>query len=232
MKNGSGVEAGRLATSWGDAQSAVTDLGQSRQSFAKRAFDLAVAIPTAVFLAPLMLLIFLAIRLTSPGAAFFAQRRVGFNGRTFVCYKFRTMRIDASERLERLLASDPEAAREWAEFQKLRCDPRVTPLGKFLRKSSLDELPQLLNVIRGDMSVVGPRPITSAEIHRYGSGYVYYTAVRPGVVGLWQVSGRNRLTYEQRVAYDVEYVRNWSLLGDLRILARAVPVVLFASGAY
>lgn len=232
MKNGSGVEAGRLATSWGDAQTSVTDLGQARHSYAKRVFDLAVTVPLAIALAPLMFLIMLAVKLTSQGPALFVQRRVGFNGRTFVCYKFRTMRIDAAERLERLLASDPEAAREWAQYQKLRKDPRVTLLGRFLRKSSLDELPQLLNVIRGDMSIVGPRPITSAEIHRYGSGYVYYTAVRPGVVGLWQVSGRNGLTYEQRVAYDVEYVRTWSILSDLRILVRAVPVVLFASGAY
>jgi Undecaprenyl-phosphate galactose phosphotransferase WbaP len=232
MKNGSGVEAGRLAASWGDAQSGVTDLGQARQSYAKRALDLAITLPVVVFLAPVFLLILLAVKLTSEGPAFFAQRRVGLNGRTFVCYKFRTMRIDAAERLDRLLASDPDAAREWAQFQKLRNDPRVTVLGRFLRKSSLDELPQLINVMRGDMSIVGPRPITSAEIHRYGSGYVYYTAVRPGIVGLWQVSGRNSLTYEQRVAYDVEYVRNWSILTDLRILVRAIPVVLFASGAY
>ncbi|HOY79542.1 MAG TPA: sugar transferase, partial [Hyphomonadaceae bacterium] len=140
--------------------------------------------------------------------------------------------LDAQERLEELLAKDPEAAAEWAQFQKLRKDPRVTAIGRFLRKSSLDELPQLLNIIRGEMSVIGPRPVTSGEIHRYGPSYPFYTAVRPGVLGLWQVKGRNKLTYPQRVAYDVQYVKTWSIWQDLKILFMAVPVVLFGLGAY
>jgi lipopolysaccharide/colanic/teichoic acid biosynthesis glycosyltransferase len=142
------------------------------------------------------------------------------------------MRTDASARLEQLLASDPKAAAEWAEFQKLRNDPRITVLGRLLRKSSLDELPQLLNIVRGEMSVVGPRPVTSAEIHRYGGEYAYYTAVRPGVLGLWQVSGRNKLTYPERIKLDVKYVKDWSIWLDFEILLRAIPVVLFGRGAY
>jgi lipopolysaccharide/colanic/teichoic acid biosynthesis glycosyltransferase len=122
------------------------------------------------------------------------------------------------------LANDPKAAAEWAQFQKLKHDPRVTLLGRLLRKSSLDELPQLLNIVRGEMSVIGPRPVTSAEVHRYGVDYPYYVAVRPGVLGLWQVSGRNRLTYPERIALDVKYVRTWSIWADVVILFRAIPV--------
>ena len=232
MKNGSGVEAGRLGATWGDAQAASPDLGAANLSVAKRALDLLIAIPASILLAPLMLLIMLLVRVSSRGPSLFSQRRVGLHGRTFICHKFRTMHVDADKRLDQLLGSDPAAAAEWAKFQKLRNDPRTTWIGRLLRKSSLDELPQLFNVLRGEMSIVGPRPITSGEIHRYGTFYAYYAAVRPGVVGLWQVNGRNRLNYDQRVAYDVEYVRSWTIMSDVRILARAVPVVLFGSGAY
>jgi Undecaprenyl-phosphate galactose phosphotransferase WbaP len=232
MKNGSGVEAGRIASSWSDAPPPAEGLHKVHSSLAKRVVDLAMAWTLLVFALPMMLAIAVLIKLTDPGPVLFVQRRCGFNGRTFKCYKFRSMRVDSAERLEKLLASDPAAAEEWAKYQKLRNDPRVTLIGRALRKSSLDELPQLFNIIRGDMSVVGPRPITSGEIFRYGAYFPYYTAVRPGVLGLWQVSGRNDVDYDKRVALDVEYVRNWTIWSDIKIMVRAVPVVLFASGAY
>ena len=198
----------------------------------KRAMDLVMAFTVLTFVSPLLLAIYALLKIFDPGPALFSQLRVGRDGRTFTVYKFRTMRIDAQERLDHLLATDPEAAAEWAKFQKLRHDPRVTILGRILRKSSMDELPQLLNIVRGEMSVIGPRPVTSGEIHRYGAEYPYYTAVRPGVLGLWQVKGRNKLTYPERIAYDVQYVKTWSIWQDIKILFMAVPVVLLGLGAY
>jgi exopolysaccharide production protein ExoY len=192
----------------------------------KRAVDIVLAGGLLVLLAPLMLGLALAIRLTSGGPVVFAQPRVGFNGRTFKCLKFRTMVADARTALEQHLADNPEAAREWAETQKLRADPRVTRLGRFLRKSSLDELPQLFNVLIGDMSCVGPRPVVTDEIKRYGANAAYYMAARPGITGLWQTSGRNSTTYAERVDFDTEYASRWSLWLDLKILAATIPAVL------
>lgn len=232
MKNGSGVEAGRVVSTWTDSKPPAIGLDKAHSSVAKRTMDVVIALGVMVFVLPLMAVIALLIKLTDPGPVFFVQRRCGYNGRTFECFKFRTMRLDATERLEKLLASDPAAAEEWATYQKLRNDPRVTLVGRALRRSSLDELPQIFNILRGDMAIVGPRPITSAEIYRYGVDFPYYTAVRPGVLGLWQVSGRNNLDYETRVAFDVEYVKTWSIWSDVKIMLRAIPVVLFATGAY
>jgi exopolysaccharide production protein ExoY len=230
MKNGSGVEADRIGSWAGTSPNG--EIYRVHTSVIKRAMDLAIAVPVLVFLSPLLVLIYALLRIFDPGSAFFTQLRVGRDGKTFLVYKFRTMRADAAARLNTLLASDPAAAAEWARFQKLRNDPRVTLFGRFLRKTSLDELPQLYNIIRGEMAVVGPRPVTSSEIHRYGAHYPFYTAARPGVVGLWQVSGRNKLTYDERVALDVQYVNTWSIWADFLILLRAVPVVLFGWGAY
>lgn len=230
MKNGSGVEADRFGTWAGNPPAGL--INRVNTSILKRAMDLILAIMVLTLTAPLLILIYGIIKIFDPGPALFSQLRVGRDGRTFTVYKFRTMPVDAQERLEHLLATDAVAAAEWAEFQKLRKDPRVTLIGSFLRKSSLDELPQLLNIIRGEMSVIGPRPVTSAEIHRYGIDYPYYTAVRPGVLGLWQVKGRNKLTYAERVAYDVQYVKTWSIFQDIKILMMAVPAVLLARGAY
>jgi exopolysaccharide production protein ExoY len=192
----------------------------------KRAVDIAIAGSLLVLLAPLILGLALAIRLTSGGPVVFAQSRVGFNGRVFKCLKFRTMVADASAALELHLARNPEAAREWAETQKLRADPRITRMGRFLRKSSLDELPQLFNVLAGDMSCIGPRPVVPDEIKRYGANAAYYMAARPGITGLWQTSGRNSTTYAERVDLDTEYVGRWSLLLDLKILMATIPAVL------
>jgi Undecaprenyl-phosphate galactose phosphotransferase WbaP len=228
MKNGSGVEAGRIAP-----RGSITGLNfKVGKSVLKRAMDIILAVPVLIFVSPLMLAIAIMVKLGDPGAALFVQVRCGRNGETFKCYKFRTMRLDADARLKHLLETDAAARAEWEKYQKLRNDPRVTFLGKFLRKSSLDELPQLFNILRGDMSVIGPRPITSGEIFRYGSNFHYYSAVRPGVLGKWQVNGRNALSYDERVAMDVEYVRSWTIWSDVKILAKAVPVVLGGGGAY
>jgi len=230
MKNGSGVEAGRLGVWTGNPPAG--EIFKVNGSGFKRVMDLVLAFTVLTFTSPLLIAIYSLLKIFDPGPALFTQLRVGRDGRTFTVYKFRTMRVDAQERLENMLAGDPTAANEWAEFQKLKRDPRVTILGRILRKTSLDELPQLLNIVRGEMSVIGPRPVTSGEIHRYGVDYPYYTAVRPGVLGLWQVKGRNCLTYPERVAYDVQYVKTWSIWQDIKILFLAVPVVLMARGAY
>ena len=230
MKNGSGVEAGRFGAWSGNPPAG--EINQVNTSGLKRAMDLVLALTVLALASPVLLLIYGLLKIFDPGPAMFSQLRVGRDGRTFTVFKFRTMRVDAAARLEHLLETDPKAAAEWAEFQKLKNDPRVTLLGRFLRKSSLDELPQLMNIVRGEMSVIGPRPVTSGEIHRYGADYPYYTAVRPGVLGLWQVKGRNKLTYPERIAYDVQYVKTWSIWQDIKILFMAVPVVLLGLGAY
>ncbi len=230
MKNGSGIEASRVSLTWGKAPS--TGPSRAYASVLKRATDLFIAIPMLILLSPLMALVAIVIKLSDGGPALFIHQRCGVNGEMFRCLKFRTMRVDAKARLDKLLESDPAAASEWAQYQKLRNDPRVTFFGKFLRKSSLDELPQLLNIIRGHMSIIGPRPITSGEIHRYGPNFHYYSSVRPGVLGLWQVNGRNNLTYDQRVAMDIEYARDWTYMTDVKIFLKAIPTVLFGGGAY
>lgn len=230
MKNGSGVEADRMEA-WAGAQPS-QQFFKVHSSAIKRAMDLVMAVTILAILSPVFIAVYLVIKIFDPGPALFSHLRVGRDGRMFKVHKFRTMRVDAQERLDEVLASDPAAAAEWAQFQKLRNDPRVTVVGRFLRKSSLDELPQLLNIIRGEMSVIGPRPVTSGEIHRYGPDYPFYTAVRPGVLGLWQVRGRNKLTYPERVAYDVQYVKTWSIWQDIKIMFMAVPVVLLGLGAY
>lgn len=192
----------------------------------KRAMDVMLALTALVLLLPLLLLVALLVRLTTGSPIMFAHTRVGRGGAPFKCYKFRTMVADADEVLERHLAANPEAALEWAATRKLRKDPRVTPLGQALRKSSLDELPQLVNVLRGEMSCVGPRPIVHEELAHYGSCAAAYLAARPGLTGSWQVSGRSNLSYEARVALDHEYVRNWSLWRDVVIILRTIPAVM------
>jgi exopolysaccharide production protein ExoY len=198
----------------------------------KRIADIVLALSGLVLLAPLLVLCFLATILTSSGPALFRHKRVGFNGRHFGCLKFRTMVVDAPERLRRLLESDPAAAAEWAANRKLRYDPRVTAIGAILRKSSLDELPQLFNVLKGDMSIVGPRPVTDEELERYANSVGAYLACRPGITGLWQVSGRSTTTYNKRVACDTFYARNWSMSLDLKILIVTIPSLLASDSAY
>lgn len=194
--------------------------------FVKRAADVVVATVALVLLLPLMVLIGVAVRLTMGGPVLFGHSRIGHNGQTFRCYKFRTMVVEADEVLRNHLAVNPEAAKEWRETRKLRNDPRITFLGHFLRKTSIDELPQLINVLRGEMSCVGPRPIVADELAHYGENAAYYFRARPGLTGAWQVSGRTSLRYADRVALDVEYVRDWSLWHDFRILLKTIPAVL------
>lgn len=195
-----------------------------------RTLDVCVAAVILVMVLPLFMILCLAIWLHDGGAPIFAHRRVGRGGTLFPCLKLRTMVVDSEQRLQDLLKSDPAAAIEWHINQKLRNDPRITPLGAFLRKTSLDELPQLINVLVGHMSLVGPRPIVMAEAQRYGRYFKFYCAVRPGITGLWQVSGRNDVSYRRRVAIDTFYARSRSVVMDLAILTRTVPAVLSARG--
>lgn len=191
----------------------------------KRLLDIAVAAPALLLMLPVILTVAALVWLTSRGPVLYGHPRLGYGGHIFTCYKFRTMHDDADHLLHAHLADHPEAAREWTSNQKLRNDPRITPLGQVLRKTSLDELPQLVNVLRGDMSCVGPRPIVAEELKHYGRHVQDYFSVRPGMTGAWQVSGRSRVGYKDRVRLDVEYVRNWSLATDLRILARTSVIV-------
>ncbi|WP_428926305.1 sugar transferase [Marinibacterium sp. SX1] len=197
----------------------------------KSSLDRGLALAALIVLAPVMGLIALAIRLSTGEKVFFSHDRVGLGGRPFGCLKFRTMVPDAQSRLDLILASDPVARAEWVEDFKFERDSRVTRIGRILRKTSLDELPQLINVLRGDMSLVGPRPITRTEAARYGRDYQSYIRVRPGLTGLWQVSGRSDTTYDERIALDVAYVRHATLGTDLQILARTVVCVLARRGA-
>ena len=185
-----------------------------------------MSVAALIFLAPALLTIALLIKLTDRGPILYRHTRVGRQGERFQCLKFRSMATDSAERLARILLDDPHAAEEWELHQKLRNDPRVTMIGKFLRKSSLDELPQLLNVLQGDMSIVGPRPITRAELNRYGKDRRYYLLVRPGITGLWQVSGRSSTGYERRIRFDREYLEEWSWLGEFWIILMTIPAVL------
>jgi lipopolysaccharide/colanic/teichoic acid biosynthesis glycosyltransferase len=191
-----------------------------------------IALCVILFALPLLLAIAASVKLQDGGSIIFAHERLGKDGRKFRCFKFRSMVADAEHRLAQLLARDAIARAEWARDHKLRRDPRITPFGDFLRRSSLDELPQLFNVLRGEMSIVGPRPIVDAEIAKYGRRYRYYCAVKPGITGLWQVSGRNDVSYRRRVAMDTVYARRKSLAWDLKLLFLTVPAVLFASGSY
>jgi len=198
----------------------------------KRVLDVMVAGTALLFLAPLLLLLS-AIIMVDGGSPVFGHERVGRNGRSFRCLKFRSMVPNAGEVLAKLLKEDPEAAHLWATTRKLPRDPRVTAIGRFLRATSLDELPQLINVLRGEMSLVGPRPVVQEELtEHYGVAAASYLSVRPGITGLWQISGRSDTTYAERVALDCRYVREFSFWSDLRILWRTIPAVLAGRGAY
>jgi exopolysaccharide production protein ExoY len=206
--------------------------GPPSDEFAIRALDITIAVCVLLFALPLLIAIALCVTAQDRGPAVFAHERIGKNGRTFRCLKFRSMVLNAEERLAALLERDAAARAEWERDHKLRRDPRITRVGDFLRKSSLDELPQLFNVLKGEMSIVGPRPIVVAEIPRYGRRFGHYCAVKPGITGLWQVSGRNDVSYRRRVAMDTIYARRKSFAWDVKLLFLTVPAVLFASGSY
>lgn len=197
-----------------------------------RALDISVALLALCAFAPFMAFVALAVALDRSGPVIFRHTRVGKADRRFQVLKFRTMRVDADSVLMNHLSSNPAAAAEWARDHKLKDDPRITRLGHFLRKSSLDELPQIFNVLAGDMSIVGPRPIVEAEIPRYGRFFKAYCFVRPGITGVWQVSGRNDVSYRRRVAMDALYARRKNVILDLRLMAATVPAVLTRRGSY
>jgi len=199
---------------------------------AKRALDLFGAVVGGLLIGPLLLTMVVLIKLDSAGPLFYSHMRLGTEGKHFYCWKFRTMHTDASQLLTELLQSNPDLRSEWEANHKLRDDPRITRVGRLLRKTSLDELPQLWNVLRGEMSLAGPRPIVDAEAPKYGEAYELYQRVKPGMTGLWQVSGRSGTSYEERVAIDAYYVRDWSIWLDLVILARTVKIVTFGRGAF
>jgi Undecaprenyl-phosphate galactose phosphotransferase WbaP len=197
----------------------------------KRLFDFLIAAILLVLLSPLMALIALTLKLEG-GSVLFAHQRIGKNGRKFNCYKFRSMVPNAEEQLQKLLQQNVHLRDEWNKEHKLKDDPRISRMGDFLRRTSLDELPQLLNVLKSEMSLVGPRPIVKEELIKYGLEKSYYLMVRPGMTGLWQVSGRNDVDYETRVYLDAWYVKNWSLWYDLAILFKTIKVVFSRHGAY
>ncbi|NIK47316.1 exopolysaccharide production protein ExoY [Variibacter gotjawalensis] len=174
----------------------------------------------------------LLVRMSDRGPIFFSHQRVGYQYRPFGCIKFRTMVVDSQAVLANYLANNPEAQREWEVSRKLTHDPRVTPLGNILRLTSLDELPQLWNILRGDMSIVGPRPVVQDELRKYGVNAQFYAETRPGLTGAWQVSGRSDTQYETRVALDRAYVETWSMRKDVVIILRTIPAVIFSRGAY
>ncbi len=208
------------------------NLAHGYNRFIKRCFDIAGALTGLVLCVPLFAALSLLIRFDSPGPVIFAHRRIGKDGRAFQCYKFRTMIADAEKVLGEHLKNDPAARAEWEQNYKLKNDPRITGLGRFLRKSSLDELPQLFNVLKGEMSLVGPRPIVEAEVPKY-AGYIRdFYDVRPGLTGLWQVSGRSDVSYDERIQLDSWYVRNWSLWLDITLILRTVGGLLGGRGAY
>ena len=198
----------------------------------KRSMDIIIVTFGGLLVLPFLLIIALLIKITSKGPILYKQKRLGANGKHFFTYKFRTMEIDADKILQKLLDSDPELKTEWEKNHKLLNDPRITKMGKFLRRTSIDEFPQLLNIIKGEMSLVGPRPIVDDEIVKYGEDYKRVFSNKPGLTGLWQVSGRSDANYLDRVAYDVYYLQSWSVWLDLWIIFKTFGVVLLGKGAY
>jgi len=200
--------------------------------FIKRVLDLGIVIFGGLLILPFLLIIALLIKITSRGPVLFKHKRIGQDGKYFYTYKFRTMVENAQEILQNLLASNPDLKKEWEETYKIRKDPRVTFIGKFLRRTSFDEFPQLINILKGEMSLVGPRPIIDDEINKYGEDYKRIFSIRPGLTGLWQVSGRSDTDYTDRVAYDAYYQQSWSVWLDLWIIFKTFGVILFGKGAY
>ena len=225
------TELDQLPQIWGPVST--VPKSTSRPPFSvSRVVDIVIAAVAILLLLPLMIVVAIAIAVTEGGPIIFRHRRVGYGRTQFECFKFRTMHVNSAKILADHLVANPAARLEWQLSQKLQKDPRVSALGLFLRVTSIDELPQLFNVLRGDMAIVGPRPVVTAELRHYGRYARFYFAVRPGITGLWQVSGRSDTSYRRRVAYDVTYVRSRSFLTDMKILARTVPAVVSAKGSY
>jgi len=198
----------------------------------KRFLDLLLVFIGGLIILPILLLISLAIKITSPGPVLYAHKRLGLNGKYFNAYKFRSMEIDAEKKLESVLDADTRLREEWEATHKLKDDPRVTKIGKVLRRTSFDEFPQLINILKGEMSLVGPRPVTDPEIEKYGENALRVLTVKPGLTGLWQVSGRSDTDYAERVSYDLYYIQSWSVWLDLWILYRTPGAIFKGKGAY
>ena len=198
---------------------------------AKILFECIIASLAVICLLPLCLVLAILVKCTSPGSVIYRAKRLGLNGKPIEVWKFRTMYKDADQRLAKLLEENPELKKEWEENFKLKNDPRVTPLGKILRKTSLDELPQFINVLRGEMAVIGPRPIVEKEVSYYGKHYEVFSRVKPGITGFWQVSGRSDTTYERRIELDMYYINNWSIWLDYYIFLKTIKEVLICRGA-
>ena len=211
---------------------AETDVSPPLGGLAKRGFDILGAALALAALSPLLLLIALLVKLSDRGPVLYGHTRIGRGGRVFRCLKFRTMVVNGDAVLAAHLRSDPLVAAEWQSTRKLKDDPRVTRVGAVLRRLSIDELPQVVNILLGDMSIVGPRPVVREELDRYGKSAIFYLKSRPGLTGLWQVSGRNDVSYTTRVAFDRHYVENWSFVEDIRIIVKTVPAVCMSSGSY
>ncbi len=197
----------------------------------KRAMDIIGSLILITLFSPVLIVIAFLIH-RDGGSSLYSQARVGYGGRSFKCYKFRSMIMDSQQFLEDFLASNPEAQAEWDKDFKLKDDPRVTRIGSFLRKTSLDELPQLFNVLKGDMSLVGPRPVVANELTRYGALTQKYMSARPGMTGLWQVSGRNDTTYRERISLDYYYIENWGIHTDMLLMFKTLAVIFQGRGAY
>jgi undecaprenyl-phosphate galactose phosphotransferase len=199
----------------------------------KRIFDLIFSLTALIIFSPTILILMFLVKITSSGPIFFSHTRIGRGGKTFSCYKFRTMYKDAENRLEMLLKSNPKLCKEWNQTQKLKNDPRITPVGRILRQTSLDEFPQFWNVLKGDLSIVGPRPVVALEVQNFlGKQAKKILAIRPGLTCFWQVSERNNCTYDQRIALDVQYVNTHSLSLDLKLIALTIPAMFLGRGAY
>jgi Undecaprenyl-phosphate galactose phosphotransferase WbaP len=198
----------------------------------KRLMDVSIVTLGGIVISPLLLLIALLVKLSSPGPVLYGHTRVGLNGNHFRTYKFRTMVTDAEERLKKLLETDPAAREQWGANHKLKDDPRITGIGKILRRLSFDEFPQLINILKGEMSLVGPRPIVDDEIEKYGENFIHIFSVKPGLTGLWQVSGRSDTDYASRVSFDTYYQQSWSVWLDLWVLYKTAGVVIKGRGAY
>jgi Undecaprenyl-phosphate galactose phosphotransferase WbaP len=198
----------------------------------KRAMDISIVIIGGIAILPLLLFIALLVKVSSPGPVLYGHRRLGKNGKHFIAYKFRSMVENSQEVLEKLLSSSPELRGEWEANHKLKNDPRVTPIGSFLRRTSFDEFPQLINILKGEMSLVGPRPVVDAEVEKYGEDFNRVFSVKPGLTGLWQVSGRSDTDYTERVAFDTYYLQSWSAWLDLWVLLKTAGVVIKGKGAY
>jgi Undecaprenyl-phosphate galactose phosphotransferase WbaP len=198
----------------------------------KRFIDLSIVIVGGILILPALLLFALLIKISSPGPVLYGHTRLGRNGKHFKAYKFRSMVVDAEEQLELMLESNPKIREEWEKNHKLKNDPRVTKIGRFLRRTSFDEFPQLYNILKGEMSLVGPRPVVDKEVEKYGENYNRIFSVKPGLTGLWQVSGRSDTDYGERVAFDTYYLQSWSVWLDLWILYKTVGVVIRGKGAY